>query len=363
MWPALLIAIYCLLVAAASLVGGLVPTRVRLSHTNMQAILSFVGGLVLGVGLLHLLPHSAAETGSLDLSVGAALTGLLTMFLLIRIFQVHQHGAVEPSLGDPQSPLRTAAPIYTEALHHEHGHDHACSCDCAPADVQPARDGHDFRQDLPDKHQHDPSAAAYALDVETCAAHRHTYSWIGLGVGLALHTLIDGVALAASVAVEAQQDTATWHLLGLGTFLAILLHKPLDAMSITSVMAAGGWSKRTQTIVNLSFATMCALGAAGFYLGIRLVGEQQQLWVGIALGFAAGVFLCISLSDILPEVSFHAHDRFKLTTALLLGVALAYGIGFIEPAHQHSHEVDQSEHFQDGLPADSHAAHDDHDHD
>jgi zinc and cadmium transporter len=59
--------------------------------------------------------------------------------------------------------------------------------------------------------------------------------------------------------------------------------------------------------------------------------------VGCALAFAAGVFLCISLADLLPEVTFHTHDRFRLTTFLLLGVGLAYGIGFIEPVHSHSH--------------------------
>ena len=31
-----------------------------------------------------------------------------------------------------------------------------------------------------------------------------------------------------------------WSLAGLGTFLAVFLHKPLDAMSITSLMAASG---------------------------------------------------------------------------------------------------------------------------
>jgi hypothetical protein len=59
--------------------------------------------------------------------------------------------------------------------------------------------------------------------------------------------------------------------------------------------------------------------------------------VGCALAFAAGVFLCISLADLLPEVTFHTHDRMRLTTFLLLGVTLAYGIGYLEPVHSHGH--------------------------
>ena len=57
--------------------------------------------------------------------------------------------------------------------------------------------------------------------------------------------------------------------------------------------------------------------------------------LGCALGFSAGVFLCISLGDLLPELQFHRHDRGKLSIALLLGVVLAYGIGYLEPKHLH----------------------------
>ena len=49
--------------------------------------------------------------------------------------------------------------------------------------------------------------------------------------------------------------------------------------------------------------------------------------------FSAGVFLCISLGDLLPEVHFHRHDRLKLSAALLFGVGLAFLVGFLEPHH------------------------------
>ena len=181
---------------------------------------------------------------------------------------------------------------------------------------------------------HEP--LVYPLDGAHCRTHRGPYSWIGLGAGLALHTLIDGIALAASVAAATAPDqSAGLQLLGVGTFLAVVLHKPLDAMSITSVMLAGGALPRARQIVNLAFAGMCPLGAAAFYLGVQQVTGHQEAVVGLALGFAAGVFLCISLADILPEVQFHSHDRFKLSAALLSGVLLAYAIGFVEPGHQH----------------------------
>jgi hypothetical protein len=34
-------------------------------------------------------------------------------------------------------------------------------------------------------------------------------------------------------------------------------------------------------------------------------------------------------------MEFHAHNRLRLTAALLAGILLAYGITFLEPAHLH----------------------------
>jgi len=294
MWPYLLIAGYCSLVALASLAGGTLPALLRLTHTRMQLIMSFVGGLVLAVALLHMLPHAAVETGSVDWAVWAALAGLLAMFFLIRTFHVHQHGPVD-------------AP-HASGCDHAHPHD-AC-------------DHHD-----------------YPVDGDRCATHRHRYSWIGLFVGLTLHTLMDGIAIAASVTAEARHPEAAG-MLGLGTFLAVLLHKPLDAMSITSVMAAGGWSKKSLHVANVGFATASVAGAVAFCLGVQHFVEHQHTVVGLALGFSAGVFLCIALADILPEVQFHAHDRMKLSAALVLGVLFAYALGFFESPHQHGHECE-----------------------
>lgn len=321
MQPYILITVYCVTIAAAAFAGGMLPSTLRLTHTRMQLIMSFVGGLVLGVGLLHLLPHSLAATGSMDKTVYAALVGLLAMFFLIRIFHVHQHGPVDQKQ-------------HAGHVHHDCEHDH----------------------------RHD-----YPLDGEQCVSHGHTYGWIGLFAGLALHTMIDGMALAASVAVELHAEDGATRLAGLGTFLAVLLHKPMDAMSITSVMAAGGWSVRAQRVVNLIFALMCAVGAAAFYLGVERFADNQQAIVGLALGFAGGVFLCISLADILPEVQFHRHDRVALSTALVLGIGLAVGIGFVEPEHRHDHgpvtehEYGAAEDGHEDQPSDAQEVEHDHD--
>lgn len=314
MSPAPLLTLFCLLVVFSSLLGGWLPSLVRLTHTRMQLMMSFVAGLMLGVGVLHLLPHAAAETESLDRAVGWMLTGLLLMFFLIRAFHFHSHGpaAAPEAAENVAGTLRGPKAAHAECA----GHDHR---------------GHD--------HHHEPAGTK-----------SRRLSWLGVALGLALHTLIDGVALAASVAAEAEEAAAPLGLFGLGTFLAVALHKPLDALSITTLMAAGGWPAKTRQVVNAGFALMCPLGALFFYFGLSQFGEIQHVLLGCALAFAAGVFVCISLGDLLPELSFHAHDRVKLSFALLLGVALAYGVGYLEPPHGHD-EHGHAHHLWERSPS------------
>ena len=283
--------VYCGLIIAASMFGGWLPSRLRLTHTRMQVVLSFVGGLMLGVGLLHMLPHGIAKAGSVDLVIGWTMFGLLLMFFLIRTFHFHQHDA--PEADDPQ--------VAGEPITDEHGDSH-----------------------------HHPS---------------HRFSWTGVAIGLALHTLIDGIALGAAVVAEAAHAEAGG-LFGLGVFLAILLHKPLDALSITSLMVAGGCSPRARQMVNVVFALMCPAGVVLLITGVNQIATNPDVYVGCALGFSAGVFLCISLADLLPEVQFHTHDRLKLSVALILGVVLAYGIHFVESPHMHGAGEEIGEHAE-----------------
>jgi zinc and cadmium transporter len=262
--------LYCCFIFAASVVGGGLPVLSKINHTSLQMLLSFIGGLMLGVAMLRMLPHATHILG-VEAAATSALIGLLTMFFLIRIFHFHQHEA------PAEQP---------------HAHDADCTLD------------------------HHPTSKDHSL------------SWTGVAIGLAIHTLIDGVALAASVQLEAG-DSVDFHPLGLGIFLAILIHKPLDALSITSVMTAGGWSRRSTLIVNAAFASMCPIGAIVFFTAGPVLSDSHN-YVGFALAFSAGVFLCISLADLLPEVHFHQHDRLKLSAMLVAGVLVAYLIGFFD---------------------------------
>ena len=122
----------------------------------------------------------------------------------------------------------------------------------------------------------------------------------------------------------------------MGVALAVILHKPFDALAVATLMTAGGKSRASRQLLNSLFALATPLGVVLFYLGASQFADSNAVFLGCALAFCAGTFLCIALSDLLPEMEFHAHNRFRLTVALTAGVLLAYGITFLEPPHLHS---------------------------
>ena len=175
----------------ASWIGGWLPRRFALTHVQTQLVMSLVAGLMLGVAGLHLIPHSVELGQSIDHTMYFVVGGLVFMLLLLRLFHFHQHD------------IATDGEDCAHANEHDHAHAH--------------------------DHAHPPR------DV----------GWMGLFLGLSIHTILDGIALGAILRVE----VGSLLLPGLGVFVAILLHKPLDALSIETMMRLDGWSENTEALL------------------------------------------------------------------------------------------------------------------
>ncbi|NND96495.1 MAG: iron permease, partial [Pirellulaceae bacterium] len=77
-----LLIVYCVLIVLASVGGGHLPSMMKMTHLRTQLLNSFVGGLMLGISLLHLLPHASEMLGPSQTGI-AALVGIVGMFLLL----------------------------------------------------------------------------------------------------------------------------------------------------------------------------------------------------------------------------------------------------------------------------------------
>ncbi len=267
-----LLTYYCLAIVVVSVFGGKLPQWLKLTHRWMECAVSCVAGVMLGVAVLHLLPHAlmsvVGDTNDPRRFIPTSLWllgGFLAMFFIERFLGYHHHDVPEQEseLADGHGSC------------HDQGHAHK-----------------DYARDL---------------------------TWSGAALGLTVHSLLAGVALAASV----RHGPTPGSLAGFGTFLAIALHKPFDSMTIAMLLARGGWSPLVRDVVNGLFALVIPAGALLAQVGI-FADDPSSLTTGYALAFSAGVFLCISMSDLLPELQFHDHDRIKLSVALMFGLVLAY---------------------------------------
>ncbi len=277
------VAAYSVAVLIFSMAGGSVPLLKKVSHDRLQLYLSLSAGVMLGAACFHVLPDAVEdEFGKSTFGLWMVL-GIFGLFCIERFLAPHSH---EP--GGPKPAPKEEHP-HDHEHHHDHHHDHE---------------------------HHAPVAPPVA-------------GWAAV-LGLTLHTFMNGVAMGA--AVQSDLGTSSSFVLpGLAIFLAIVLHKPADALAISTVLRRRGVRPGLIALVQIGFASMVPVG--GFALlatsGALERSVQNQI-TEAALAFSAGTFLYIALSDLLPEVHFHRHDRVPLFLALLAGVVLMYVIGVLE---------------------------------
>lgn len=161
------------------------------------------------------------------------------------------------------------------------------------------------------------------ITVHICEAFDCEIHHLGIAafIGLAIHTLTNGVALGSGLMVPG---------LGLAVFLAITAHKCPEAFTLTSVLLHSGIRRRNILLTQLMVLSMIPLGAL---LAYGIIRPGNETLVGKAIAFSAGTFLHISLSDLLPEVHKHSHVKHWTFLGLVAGLFLMWFLGNHMPEH------------------------------
>ena len=141
------------------------------------------------------------------------------------------------------------------------------------------------------------------------AHHRH----IGLAgaAGMSLHSLLDGVALAAGLTVGG----------GLGLVIAavVVVHRFSDGIAVVSFLVAG----RTPREQIYRWVGLVAVApVVGVILGLILPIPDPAM--GALLGLFAGFFLYIGAAELLPEA--HRSDRSAWVVAATLAGVVAISL-------------------------------------
>lgn len=280
---------YALIVAALSLFGAAIPLRFRPGHAALQLYLSLAAGALLGAGLFHLLPEASAH---LDGAFGLpALVGILLVVLLQRYVAPHTHEVNGHPPGPDHIHVDVESKIFTEVEHRAHEHD--------------------------DHGKHQAHAHAHSHE------HQHSAAPALRGLiailALSVHSFFDGVAIAAATS----ETQPSGHILGLSVFLSVMIHKPMDGLSVSVLLLHANMKRATLWWVQIAYAALVPIGALMFHVTSGAISDTTTL-TGCTLAFSGGTFLAIALTDLLPELHFHKHDRNKLSAALLLGLAVMW---------------------------------------
>jgi zinc and cadmium transporter len=117
----------------------------------------------------------------------------------------------------------------------------------------------------------------------------HTFQYMNL-VGDSIHNFIDGMIMAASFVVSIP--------LGITTTIAISTHEIPQEIGDFGVLLYGGFSKRRAIMLNFVVALTAVLGGIVGYFVSSLI-EDIVLFI---LPFAAGGFIYIAATDLVPEI-------------------------------------------------------------
>lgn len=136
----------------------------------------------------------------------------------------------------------------------------------------------------------------------------------------AFHNFIDGIIIAASFLVSVP--------VGMATTIAVILHEIPQELGDFGVLLYAGYKRTTALFYNFLSALMAVAGAAL----VIVLGSIPEAFVHGVLPFAAGVFIYIACSDLVPELHKQGENKRLLPeiAGIGLGMLAMYLLLFLE---------------------------------
>ena len=128
--------------------------------------------------------------------------------------------------------------------------------------------------------------------------------------GLFVHAFFDGFAISAGMQFD--------FYIGLMIFVAVILHKIPEGLTIASVMLAAEHPRKTALIASASIGAATMIGIMSVFL---LSGLNAHI-VGVSFAFSAGIATYVGASDLIPEIN-KSHNR-VIPVLVFGGMALFY---------------------------------------
>ncbi|MBI4159470.1 ZIP family metal transporter [Candidatus Woesearchaeota archaeon] len=149
--------------------------------------------------------------------------------------------------------------------------------------------------------------------------HIHSFAYMNL-IGDGIHNFIDGLIIGASYLVSIP--------IGIATTIAVILHEIPQEIGDFGVLLHGGFSKAKALSFNFFTALTAVLGAI---ISLILSSYVKGLTVFL-IPFAAGSFIYIAGSDLIPELHKEVNMKKTLTQLILflIGIGLMVALALLE---------------------------------
>lgn len=274
MSPEALKVIGVVVIFVVALLGGWLPSLFSKS-TKAAALFSlgnaFAGGVFLGAGMLHLLPHAAESFNHMaDATAGH-----------------HVHGT-------PWAFILASAGILVILL---------------------------IEKVIPTRRDFDETFMIDEVVGESCHKHAHGNHLHGATYPTILLTALSIHALFAGIAMGTESDASGV----IAIIIAILAHKLVESFALGVTLAGSDYARKTVIRLIVIFALMTPIGVI---LGSTILGlvdeHSQELASAIFNSIAAGTFIYIATMDILNEEFHRPHLRWQKFGLVVVGfVAMA----------------------------------------
>ncbi len=125
--------------------------------------------------------------------------------------------------------------------------------------------------------------------IDDCEVHHGSAAPLIL-IGGGVHTFADGAIIAAAVMTSVP--------LGLSTALAVVAHEIPHEISDFAILLGAGYSRSRALAGNLVSGATGIVGAVVMYVAV----DRVPVAIPYVLSFAAGNFLYVALSDLIPDL-------------------------------------------------------------
>ena len=143
----------------------------------------------------------------------------------------------------------------------------------------------------------------------------HSFGLMNL-IGDSLHNVIDGLVIGAAFATSTS--------LGVVAAIAVIFHEVPQEIGDFGVLLHAGWSVKKALLANFLVATTSMLGGIiGF-----LLAEQSGTFALYLTPIAAGGFLYIAASDLIPEIRKEksGHGSIRSSIFFILGLLFMFAL-------------------------------------